>query len=148
MSSISQRKVAYLLRNISKGLEVLSLDELSLSITKILSKSKSNSDEIILLSGIACEEFDVSGKAIYEKYSRGNSYKCKASMIIIMFNTMGMSKSEISRNFRLFPNSVTAVFKYYNNLNPLKFKEDAEFLDRHKKVLEKFLIKINANNNG
>jgi hypothetical protein len=65
-----------------------------------------------------------------------------------MFNTMGMTKSEISRNFRLFPNSVTAVFKYYNNLNPEKFKDDADFLNRHKRVLEKFLIKINAKNNG
>lgn len=148
MTSITQRKVTYLLRNISKGLEALSLDELSLAVTKILSKTKSNSDEIILLSGIACEEFNVSAKAIYEKYSRGNSYKCKVSMIIIMFNTMGMTKSEISRNFRLFPNSITAVFKYYNNLNPEKFKDDADFLNRHKRVLEKFLIKINAKNNG
>ena len=142
MTQITQRKVSYLLRNISKGLEALSLDELSLAVTKILSKSKSNSDEIILLSGIACEEFSVSAKALYEKYSRGNSYKCKVSMIVIMFHNMGMTKSEISRNFRLFPNSITAVFKYYNNLNA-KFKEDAEFLDKHRRVLEKFLTKIN-----
>jgi hypothetical protein len=40
------------------------------------------------------------------------------------------------------------VFKYYNNLNPEKFKDDADFLNRHKRVLEKFLIKINAKNNG
>jgi len=142
MLQVTQRKVASLLRNISKGLEVMSLDELSLAVTKILSKTKSNSDEIILLSGIACEEFNVSGKALYEKYSRGNSYKCKISMIVIMHENMGMTKSEIARNFRLYPNSITAVFHYYKNLN-VKFKEDAEFIEKHRRVLEQFLTKIN-----
>lgn len=148
MPEVTQRKVHHLLRNICKGLEVFSLDELSSAVTKILSKKNTNSQEIIYLHEIACNEFNVSGKSIFFKYSRGESYLCKVSVVVIMFHTLGMTKSDIAKVFKVFPNSITAIFKFYNSLDPKKFKFHAEFKDKHQKVLSKFLTKISTEHHG
>jgi len=144
MPEVTQRKVHHLIRTISKGLEVFSLEELSTAVSKVLSRKNTNSQDFIDLKEIACTEFNVASNSVYTKYSRGESYLCKVSIVIIMFHQLGMTKSDISKVFRIFPNSVTAIFKFYNSLDPKKVKFHAEFISKHQKVLNKFINKINA----
>lgn len=134
--------VSTLLKNISEGLSVLSIDELNKAIAEILIKKKEKTADVEMLIGIVCKEFKISRKALQEKYSRNSIYSAKIILFVIMNKHIGMSKRSIAKWFNTFPNSVNVAIIHFEKLNPEKFKEDKEFCVRYQKCLTQFLTKI------
>lgn len=134
--------VSTLLKNISDGLSVLSLDELNKAISEILIKKKEKSKDIEQLTSIVCKEFKISRKALKEKYSRNNIYSAKIILFVIMNKHIGLSRRSIAKLFDTFPNSVNVALNHFEKLNPEKFKADQEFLIKYQKCLTQFLQKI------
>jgi chromosomal replication initiation ATPase DnaA len=134
--------VSTLLKNISDGLSVLSLDELNKAISEILIKKKEKSQDIDQLTSIVCKEFKISKKAIKEKYSRNNIYSAKIILFVIMHKHIGLSRRSIAKLFDTFPNSVNVAITHFEKMNPERFKSDQEFLVKYQKCLTQFLQKI------
>lgn len=138
------KDVEQLLKNISDGLSVLSLQELNSAIEMIVIKKRQSEKpkDLDRLFDVVCNEYKISKKALFEKYSRGNVYQAKITMFTIMNKTLGISKRTISKIFQTFPNSVNVGIKYFVNLNPERFVSDKDFLTRYQRCLTKFLEKI------
>jgi chromosomal replication initiation ATPase DnaA len=134
--------VSTLLKNISEGLSVLSIDELNKAIAEILIKKKEKTQDVELLFTIVCKEFKISRKALKEKYSRNAIYSAKIILFVIMNKHLGMSRRSIAKLFDTFPNSVNVAVVHFDKLNPEKFKEDKDFLVQYQKCLTQFLTKI------
>jgi chromosomal replication initiation ATPase DnaA len=134
--------VSTLLKNISDGLSVLSIDELNRAISEILVKKKEKTKDVEQLIEIVCKEFKISQKALKEKYSRNNIYSAKIILFVIMNKHIGMSKRSIAKLFDTFPNSVNVAVIHFEQMNPEKFKDDKDFLVIYQKCLTSFLQKI------
>lgn len=134
--------VSVLLKNISDGLSVLSVDELNKAISEILVKKKEKTKDVELLIEIVCKEFKITKKALKEKYSRDNIYSAKIILFVIMNKHIGMSKRSIAKLFETFPNSVNVAVIHFEQMNPEKFKNDKDFLVIYQKCLSSFLQKI------
>jgi chromosomal replication initiation ATPase DnaA len=134
--------VSTLLKNISDGLSVLSIDELNKAISEILVKKKEKAKDVEQLIEIVCKEFKLSKKALKEKYSRNNIYSAKIILFVIMNKHIGMSKRSIAKLFDTFPNSVNVAVIHFEQMNPEKFKADKDFLVIYQKCLTNFLQKI------
>ena len=76
--------VSTLLKNISDGLSVLSIDELNNAIAEILIKKKEKTKDVEQLISIVVAEFKISRKALKEKYSRDNIYSAKIILFVII----------------------------------------------------------------
>ena len=142
MEDETKKQVSALLKNISYGLSILSLDELNLAISETLMKKREKTNDLEVLKNIVCKEYNVSKKALLEKYSRGSTYDCKITLFVIMHKHLGMSKRSIALMFKNAPNSVNVGINYFNGLNPEKFKKDAEFSKKYQICLQNFLSKI------
>jgi chromosomal replication initiation ATPase DnaA len=134
--------VSTLLKNISDGLAVLSIDELNKAIAEILIKKKEKTKDVEQLISIVVAEFKISRKALKEKYSRDNIYSAKIILFVIMNKHIGMSRRSIAKLFDTFPNSVNVAVIHFEKLNPEKFKEDKDFLIKYQNCLTSFLQKI------
>jgi chromosomal replication initiation ATPase DnaA len=134
--------VSTLLKNISEGLSVLSIDELNKAIAEILIKKKEKTQDVEQLFTIVCKEFKLSRKALKEKYSRNAIYSAKIILFVIMNKHLGMSRRSIAKLFDTFPNSVNVAVVHFDKLNPERFKEDKDLLVRYQKCLTQFLTKI------
>ena len=134
--------VSTLLKNISEGLSVLSIDELNKAIAEILIKKKEKTHDVEQLFTIVCKEFKLSRKALKEKYSRNAIYSAKIILFVIMNKHLGMSRRSIAKLFDTFPNSVNVAVVHFDKLNPERFKEDKDLLVRYQKCLTQFLTKI------
>jgi len=134
--------VSTLLKNISDGLSVLSIDELNKAIAEILIKKKEKTKDVEQLISIVVAEFKISRKALKEKYSRDNIYSAKIILFVIMNKHIGMSRRSIAKLFDTFPNSVNVAVIHFEKLNPEKFKEDKDFLIKYQNCLTSFLQKI------
>lgn len=134
--------VSTLLKNISDGLSVLSIDELNNAIAEILIKKKEKTKDVEQLISIVVAEFKISRKALKEKYSRDNIYSAKIILFVIMNKHIGMSRRSIAKLFDTFPNSVNVAVIHFEKLNPEKFKEDKDFLIKYQNCLTSFLQKI------
>lgn len=139
-------EVGNLVKNISEGLEVLSLPELNEAIASVVRKQRqkqiSMPKNVDRLFEVVCSEFRISKQALFEKYSRGQLYQAKITMYAIMHNALGISRRSISKIFNSYPNSINVGVKYYTNLNPEKIKSDKDFLIKYHKCLSTFLQKI------
>ena len=142
MENETKKQVSALLKNISVGLSIMSLDELNSAISETLMKKREKTNDIEVLKNIVCKEYNVSKKALFEKYSRGSIYNCKITLFVIMHKHLGISKRSIANLFKNAPNSVNMAIKFFTNLNPDKFKADQEFSKKYQICLSKFLSKI------
>jgi len=134
--------VRTLLKNISEGLSVLSIDELNSAIAEILIKKKAKNQDIEQIITIVCKEFKISRKSLKEKYSRDSIYQAKIILFVIMNKHLGMSKRSVAKVFDVFPNSVNVAVTHFDKLNPEKFKIDNDFSIKYQKCLTQFLLKI------
>lgn len=142
MENETKKQVSTLLKNISAGLSIMSIEELNSAISETLMKKRERTSDIEVLKNIVCKEYNVSKKALFEKYSRGSIYNCKITLFVIMHKHLGLSKRSIALMFKNAPNSVNMAIKYFTTLNPEKFKADREFSKKYQVCLSKFLSKI------
>jgi hypothetical protein len=143
MENEIHKSVSSLLKNISDGLSILSIDELSKAISDIVIKKKSNVGDLDKLYQIVCVQYDVSKKSLSEKYSRGNIYYAKITLWTIMNKHLGISKRKIASMFETYPNAVNVAIAYFDKLNPQKFKADDTFLSKYQLCLNNFYQQIN-----
>ena len=135
--------VSKLLKSISDGLNILSLEELNVAISEILLKKKDKSGDIDQLINIVCKDFKITKKALKEKYSRDNTYSAKITLFVIMNKHLGMSKRSIAKIFNAFPNAINVAINHFENLNTEKFKTDNDFMIKYQNCLSQFLNKTN-----
>jgi hypothetical protein len=143
MENEIHKSVSSLLKNISDGLSMMSIDELSKAISDLVIKKKSNVGDLDKLYNIVCVEYDVSKKSLNEKYSRGNIYFAKITLWTIMNKHLGISKRKIASMFETYPNAVNVAISYFEKLNPQKFKADDKFLSKYQVCLNEFYQQIN-----
>lgn len=145
----NNKDVTFLLKNISDGLKIFSIQELNQALVEILRKNRSkNVSDVDFLVSCVCQEMKISRSAVFEKYTRDETYHAKIIIFIIINEHYGWSHRKIAKKFGVFQNSVSVGIKFYKNLNPEKIKSDKEFLDKYHRCLSVFLEKITKDNNG
>lgn len=140
------KDVSVLLKNISDGLKIFSIQELNQALVEILRKNRSkNITDVDFLLMVICQELKVNKTAIFEKYTRGDIYHAKIILFVIINEHFGWSNRKIAGQFGVFPNAVNVAIKFYKDLNPDRIKSDKEFLEKYHRCLSVFLEKITQN---
>jgi hypothetical protein len=133
------KEIELLLKNLQNGLKRHSVSELNDAISIAINNKDDIKSDIDFILSLVAKDYGITIKAIKRNYARGKATDAKQIAYCLLHFNLGLSIRYIAKN--VFHNWATSVFtgiKRFKN-SDVKVKNDAEFIDRYKRLQEKVI---------
>lgn len=138
------KEVSKLLKNIQKGLDLYSVEELNKALTQVLKSSHNKSGEIKYTLDIVCSRFGISKNKLTRSSCRGEVELARRTSYCLLYIDVGLQMGYISNKiFYRDISSISKGVKYLYECEGSRVPIEIEFVKRYKELKIELINFIN-----